>query len=78
MISGKQIYTILTSGMAMSALAGRGNPGTKRDILCFPPIGQHALILWKQKYISQYPEGEMSAKRLVILVVPVLILLSGG
>ena len=56
MISGKQIYTILTSGMAMSALAGRGNPGTKRDILCFPPIGQHVLILWKQKYIPQYPE----------------------
>jgi len=39
MISGKQIYTILASGIATSALEGAGTLGTTEGIfICIPPI----------------------------------------
>jgi hypothetical protein len=51
---------------------------TKEDNLCFPPIPASVLILFKQKYIPQYSGGEMLAKRLSVLVVPVLVLVSSA
>jgi hypothetical protein len=57
MISGKQIYTILASNTAMSAAAGRRNPGTKEGIVCFPPIRVAVLILWNKNASLNAPEA---------------------
>src|SRR6202162_6422758 len=51
MISGKQLYTILASNIAISvpAAAGRRNPSTKGDIVSFPPIRVGRATLMEQK-----------------------------
>jgi hypothetical protein len=44
----------------------------------FPSSGRPVLILWTQNYIPQYSGGEMPAKRLTVLVVAALVLVSSA
>jgi hypothetical protein len=57
MISRKQIYAILASNFAISAAAGRRNPGTKEGIVSFPPIRVAVLILWDKNAPLNAPEA---------------------
>src|SRR6202158_2332710 len=80
MISGEQLYTILACTIAIPAPAAavRRNPSTKGDIVSFPPIRVGRANLMEQKYIPQWSGGEMSAKRLAVLVVPAFVLVSSA
>ena len=80
-ISGKQTYTILASNdLPYPRLGppGRRNLSTKEDTVSFPPMPAARANLMEQKYIPQYSGGEMSAKRLAVLVVPVLVLVASA
>jgi len=53
MISRKQIYTILTSGIAISAPPDAGTPGHHRGyLLCVPPIRAARANLMETKNTS--------------------------
>ena len=80
MISGKQIYTILASDIAIFAprTAGRRNLSTKRDTVSFRPMPAARANLMEHKCIAQCSRGATSAKRLAVLVVPVLVLVSSA
>jgi hypothetical protein len=54
MISGKQLYTILASNIAIPAA---GHPGTKENIVSFPPIRVAVLILWNKNTSLKAPEA---------------------
>jgi hypothetical protein len=57
MISRKQIYTILASNLAISAAAGRRNPGTKGGYRIFSANRVAVLILWDKNASLNAPEA---------------------
>jgi len=62
----------------LAPLAGLENTSTKGGNLSFFGQGARVLILFKQNYILQDSGGEMSAKRLALLVVLVAVLVSSA